>query len=36
LLALYAPHEWSGEFIQWDDERIEPLAVLNRAGKNGG
>jgi NAD(P)-dependent dehydrogenase (short-subunit alcohol dehydrogenase family) len=36
LLALYAPHEWSGEFIQWDDERIESLAVLNRGVKNGG
>jgi NAD(P)-dependent dehydrogenase (short-subunit alcohol dehydrogenase family) len=26
LLALHAPHEWSGEFIQWDDARIEALA----------
>jgi NAD(P)-dependent dehydrogenase (short-subunit alcohol dehydrogenase family) len=26
LLALYAPHEWSGEFIQWDEERVTRLA----------
>jgi NAD(P)-dependent dehydrogenase (short-subunit alcohol dehydrogenase family) len=26
LLALYAPHEWSGEFIHWDDERITSLS----------
>jgi NAD(P)-dependent dehydrogenase (short-subunit alcohol dehydrogenase family) len=26
LLALYAPHEWSGEFIQWDEERVTNLA----------
>jgi NAD(P)-dependent dehydrogenase (short-subunit alcohol dehydrogenase family) len=25
LLALYAPHQWSGEFIQWDDGRIKGL-----------
>lgn len=25
-LALSAPQSWSGEFIQWDDERIEALA----------
>jgi NAD(P)-dependent dehydrogenase (short-subunit alcohol dehydrogenase family) len=26
ILALYAPHEWSGEFIQWDEERVQLLA----------
>jgi NAD(P)-dependent dehydrogenase (short-subunit alcohol dehydrogenase family) len=26
LLALYAPPEWSGEFIQWDEERVTQLA----------
>ena len=25
MLALYAPPAWSGEFIQWDDERIKSL-----------
>lgn len=25
LLALHAPPAWSGEFIQWDDERINRL-----------
>jgi NAD(P)-dependent dehydrogenase (short-subunit alcohol dehydrogenase family) len=25
LLALYAPRECSGEFMQWDDPRIRPL-----------
>lgn len=25
LLALNAPHSWSGEFIQWDDPRIQSL-----------
>ena len=25
ILALYALHEWSGEFIQWDDERVKLL-----------
>jgi NAD(P)-dependent dehydrogenase (short-subunit alcohol dehydrogenase family) len=24
-LALYAPHEWSGEVLQWDDERVQQL-----------
>ncbi len=24
-LALHAPHEWSGEFIQWDDEKVRML-----------
>lgn len=26
LLALYAPHEWSGEFMEWDAPRVEALA----------
>ena len=25
LLALHAPHEWSGEFIEWDAERVQQL-----------
>ena len=25
-LALHAPHEWSGEFISWDEERVQALA----------
>jgi NAD(P)-dependent dehydrogenase (short-subunit alcohol dehydrogenase family) len=25
LLALHAPHEWSGEFIKWNDKRINSL-----------
>ena len=25
LMALYAPLAWSGEFIQWDDERVTAL-----------
>ena len=25
LLALYAPHEWSGEFLEWDEERVQRL-----------
>jgi NAD(P)-dependent dehydrogenase (short-subunit alcohol dehydrogenase family) len=24
-LALYAPAEWSGDFIQWDEDRMEAL-----------
>jgi hypothetical protein len=24
-LALHAPAAWSGEFIQWDDARIQEL-----------
>ena len=27
MLAMYAPHDWSGEFISWDDERIRTLGV---------
>jgi NAD(P)-dependent dehydrogenase (short-subunit alcohol dehydrogenase family) len=26
ILALYAPHEWSGEFIRWDEERVQLLS----------
>ncbi len=25
VLALYAPHEWSGQFITWDEERVQSL-----------
>lgn len=25
VLALYAPHEWSGEYIQWDEDRVQRL-----------
>lgn len=25
LLALYAPPEWSGEFVEWDDPRVRRL-----------
>jgi NAD(P)-dependent dehydrogenase (short-subunit alcohol dehydrogenase family) len=25
VAALYAPHEWSGEFITWDEERVQSL-----------
>lgn len=28
-LALEAPHEWSGEFLQWNEERVQTL-VLRR------
>ena len=24
-LAFYAPHEWTGEFIHWDEERLQAL-----------
>lgn len=26
LLALHAPHDWSGEFIAWDEARVTALA----------
>ena len=26
-LALAAPHEWSGEFLSWDEERVQSLVV---------
>jgi NAD(P)-dependent dehydrogenase (short-subunit alcohol dehydrogenase family) len=25
ILALYAPHEWSGAFLAWDDEQVQSL-----------
>ncbi len=25
ILALAAPREWSGEFLSWDDERVQKL-----------
>lgn len=25
VLALYAPHAWSGEFISWDESRVQEL-----------
>lgn len=25
VLALYAPHEWSGEFLSWDDDKVQAL-----------
>ncbi len=25
VLALYAPSEWSGEFIAWDEDRVQLL-----------
>jgi NAD(P)-dependent dehydrogenase (short-subunit alcohol dehydrogenase family) len=25
VLALYAPHEWSGEFVAWNEERVQSL-----------
>jgi NAD(P)-dependent dehydrogenase (short-subunit alcohol dehydrogenase family) len=27
-LALFAPHEWSGEIIQWDEERVQQLVQV--------
>jgi NAD(P)-dependent dehydrogenase (short-subunit alcohol dehydrogenase family) len=24
-LALYAPHDWSGEYLSWDEERVQAL-----------
>ena len=26
-LALFAPHAWSGEVLQWDDERVQQLVA---------
>jgi NAD(P)-dependent dehydrogenase (short-subunit alcohol dehydrogenase family) len=34
VLALYAPHEWSGEFIPWDEERVQSL--VRRYGCTAG
>jgi NADPH:quinone reductase-like Zn-dependent oxidoreductase len=25
-VVLTAPHEWSGEILEWDDERVQSLA----------
>jgi NAD(P)-dependent dehydrogenase (short-subunit alcohol dehydrogenase family) len=30
VLALYAPHEWSGEFIQWDEEKVKELIIQSQ------
>lgn len=27
FLALYAPHEWSGEFLSWDDDKVQSLVM---------
>jgi NAD(P)-dependent dehydrogenase (short-subunit alcohol dehydrogenase family) len=27
VLALYAPREWSGEFVQWDEEKVAALVA---------
>jgi NAD(P)-dependent dehydrogenase (short-subunit alcohol dehydrogenase family) len=27
ILALYAPHEWSGEIVQWDEARVQELSA---------
>jgi NAD(P)-dependent dehydrogenase (short-subunit alcohol dehydrogenase family) len=27
ILALYAPVDWSGEFLSWDEERVQELVV---------
>ncbi len=27
LLALYAPHDWSGHFIRWNEERVAALGA---------
>lgn len=29
ILSLYAPKEWSGEYISWDDERIKNLIEIH-------
>jgi NAD(P)-dependent dehydrogenase (short-subunit alcohol dehydrogenase family) len=34
VLALYAPHEWSGEFIAWNEERVQSL--VRRYGCTAG
>ena len=33
-LALYAPHEWSGEALGWDDEKLQ--ALVRRYGEGDG
>lgn len=32
ILALYAPAEWSGQFLAWDDPRIQQLRLQYGAG----
>ncbi|MCA9971403.1 MAG: SDR family NAD(P)-dependent oxidoreductase [Anaerolineales bacterium] len=29
FLALHAPRSWSGEFVQWDDHRVQQLVMVN-------
>jgi NAD(P)-dependent dehydrogenase (short-subunit alcohol dehydrogenase family) len=29
-LALFAPHEWSGEVVRWDDARVQELVQAYR------
>lgn len=35
-LALYAPSEWSGEFIAWDEERVQALLQQVDSPRNFG
>ena len=35
ILALYAPPEWSGEFIAWDEERVQALVMQFGAADAG-
>lgn len=30
VLALYAPREWSGEFVQWDEQKVAALVAAHR------
>lgn len=32
ILALYAPPEWSGQFLAWDDQRIQQLRLQYGSG----
>jgi NAD(P)-dependent dehydrogenase (short-subunit alcohol dehydrogenase family) len=34
VLALYAPHDWTGEYIVWDEERVQ--ALVRRYGCSAG
>lgn len=29
VLALHAPHEWSGQFIQWDEPKVQALVEIH-------
>ena len=29
VLALHAPHDWSGDFVAWDEERVQTLLLQN-------